>query len=65
MTLVVPLLKKAGIIGSPWCAVYPPSTVIAPCHEYLSRSYTDQRKVETDVEVTKNRTGPLGPDAAH
>ena len=29
------------------------------CKEIQSYSYTDQRKVETDVEVTEDRTGDL------
>ena len=30
-----------------------------------SYGYTDQRKVEKDVEVTEDRTRPLAPKAAH
>jgi len=30
-----------------------------------SYGYTDQRKVEADVEVTEGRTGPLAQKAAH
>ena len=37
----------------------PPSTVSALFYDCLSCSYTDQRKVEADIEVTENRTGDL------
>ena len=41
----------------------PPATVSAPTG-IQSYSYTDQRKVEADVEVTEDR-GPLAQKAAH
>ena len=37
----------------------PPSTVSALFYDCLSCSYTDQRKVEADIEVIENRTGDL------
>ena len=37
----------------------PPATVSAPFYGYQSYSYTDQRKVEADVEVTEDRTWDL------
>ena len=44
----------------------PPATVSAPFTGIQSYSYTDQRKVEADVEITEDRNrGPLAQKAAH
>ena len=37
----------------------PPASVSAPFTGIQSYGYTDQRKVEADVEVTEDRTGDL------
>ena len=37
----------------------PPASVSAPFYGIQSYGYTDQRKVETDVEVTEDRSGDL------
>ena len=37
----------------------PPASVSAPFYGYSKLGYTDQRKVDADVEVTEDRTGDL------
>ena len=49
-----------AINGSRRCALYPPLPLSVLCFTGIqSYSYTDQRKVEADVEVTEDRTGDL------
>ena len=49
-----------AINGSRRCALYPPLPLsVLRFTGIQSYSYTDQRKVEADVEVTEDRTGDL------
>ena len=54
---------ETGINGSRRCTLYPPSSlppsISAPFYGYLSYGRVAQRKVERDIEVTKNQTGNL------
>ena len=41
-------------------ALFPPVSLSAPFYEYLNlKLFMDQRKVETDVEVPRDRVGDL------
>ena len=63
LTSVVPSvlqLRETAINGSRRCALYPPLPLsVLRFTGIQSYSYTDQRKVEADVEVTEDRTGDL------
>ena len=57
LTSVVPsVLTKLLSMEANGAPSTPPATVSAGIQRY---SYTDQRKVEADVEVTEDRTGDL------
>ena len=52
--------NETAINGSRRCTLYPPLPLSVLCFTGIqSYSYTDQRKVEADVEVTEDRTGDL------
>ena len=50
---------ETGISGSRRCALHPPASVSAPFYGCSKVWLQDQTKVETDVEVTEDRTGDL------
>ena len=63
---VVPLVTKLLSLEADGAPFTPLPLSVVRFMGISSYSYTDQRKVETDTEITKNRTrGPVAPRGVH